>query len=240
MKTVAIHQPHYFPWLGYLDKMAKVDEFIVLDEVQLTDGSPMLRNSFLQLNGESKLLSLSVSKDGYLDKQMKDIKLVNWDKVRKKHKGFLECNYKKTPGFDDVMEQVLPIFEDDYRTVFDVDIATMKVLRSLYSITTPIVLQSDIGYTVDGQKSDLVLELCKREKADVYLSGRGAKSYMKNADFEENGIKVLYQCFSYPFYPQYRQKTFVANLCALDLMFQQGIERGREVFYENIEREDLS
>ena len=40
MKVVAMHQPHYFPWLGYLDKMVKTDEFVVLDEVQFTDGSP--------------------------------------------------------------------------------------------------------------------------------------------------------------------------------------------------------
>ena len=57
MKTVAMHQPHYFPWLGYLDKMAKADEFVVLDEVQFTDGSPMSRNRFLQVDGEAKLLS---------------------------------------------------------------------------------------------------------------------------------------------------------------------------------------
>ena len=65
MKVVAIHQPPYCPWLGYLDKMAKADEFVVLDEVQFTDRSPMHRNKFLQLNGEAKLLSLSVCKKGY-------------------------------------------------------------------------------------------------------------------------------------------------------------------------------
>lgn len=51
MKTVAMHQPHYFPWLGYLDKMAKADEFVVLDEVQFTDGSPMSRNKLLLFDG---------------------------------------------------------------------------------------------------------------------------------------------------------------------------------------------
>ena len=62
MKTVAIHQPHYFPWLGYLDKMAKANEFVVLDEVQFADGSPMSRNRFLQVDGKAKLLSLSIEK----------------------------------------------------------------------------------------------------------------------------------------------------------------------------------
>ena len=64
MKVVAMHQPHYFPWLGYLDKMVKTDEFVVLDEVQFTDGSPMHRNRFLQINGDAKLLSVSVQKKG--------------------------------------------------------------------------------------------------------------------------------------------------------------------------------
>jgi len=31
---VAIHQPHYLPWLGYLHRMAQADLFIVLDHVQ--------------------------------------------------------------------------------------------------------------------------------------------------------------------------------------------------------------
>ena len=31
---VAIHQPHYLPWLGYLHRMAQVDLFILLDHVQ--------------------------------------------------------------------------------------------------------------------------------------------------------------------------------------------------------------
>ena len=29
----AAHQPHYLPWLGYLDKLAKADLFVVMDDL---------------------------------------------------------------------------------------------------------------------------------------------------------------------------------------------------------------
>ena len=31
---VAAHQPHYMPWLGYLDKLAKADLFVIMDDLQ--------------------------------------------------------------------------------------------------------------------------------------------------------------------------------------------------------------
>jgi len=33
-RVVAIHQPNFLPWLGYFDKLARADTFVLLDSVQ--------------------------------------------------------------------------------------------------------------------------------------------------------------------------------------------------------------
>ena len=237
MKTVAMHQPHYFPWLGYLDKMAKADEFVVLDEVQFEDGSPMSRNRFLQVDGEAKLLSLSVEKKGYLEKPTRDVRLSNWPKTRKKHRGFIDCNYRKTPYFDEVMPLVAKVVEADCDTLLVLDMASIEMLGCAYGIETPLVLQSSLPYDIEAKNNDLVLGLCRVCGADVYLSGRGARAYMDDRSFAEKGIAVRYQEFSYPEYPQYRQSGFVPNLSALDPLFQCGIDGARRMFNENMRKE---
>ena len=35
---VAIHQPEYLPWLGYFEKMLRADVFVLLDNVQFSEG----------------------------------------------------------------------------------------------------------------------------------------------------------------------------------------------------------
>ena len=47
---VAIHQPHYLPWLGYLQRMARADLFIVLDHVQFERGNYQNRTQ-VRVNG---------------------------------------------------------------------------------------------------------------------------------------------------------------------------------------------
>ena len=38
MTIVAIHQPNFLPWAGYFHKMSVVDVFVLLDDVQLSNG----------------------------------------------------------------------------------------------------------------------------------------------------------------------------------------------------------
>ncbi len=234
MMRVAIHQPHYFPWLGFFDKMAKVDKFVVLDDVQLTDRSPMVRNKFLEKPSREKYLSVSVQKKGYREKKTSEILLNEPEKTLKKHQNFILLNYSKHPYFEEIYEKLKFIFSKQYSRLLDLEMDTILIGRKLFDIHVPMVFQSELCYDRSAKNSDLMLSLCQCLDADLYLSGNGARAYMDIEEFKKRHIKVAFQEFTYPVYPQYKTESFIPNLSAMDLLFNCGIEQSREIFWNNV------
>lgn len=231
---VAIHQPHYFPWLGYLDKMAKVDKFILMDEVQLTDSSYMYRHQLLTWDGKTKFITIPFEKENYKHKYYNEILLNDAICWQKKHVDFISQNYKKSPFFIDVMDVISPIFANKYSSLCDVTVNSIKIMADLFKIKTELVLQSSLSYPKESKKNQLVLDLCLAANADYYLSGNGARSYMDLTPFNYNNIQVEFQSFSQPIYPQYSSECFIPGLSVLDMLFSIGIADSIDKFNNNI------
>ena len=56
-----------------------------------------------------------------------------------------------------------------------------------------------------------LIAICRRVGADTYLSGAGGQNYLAPAEFEKAGIKLEFQRFEHPVYPQYVLKPRVAH-----------------------------
>ncbi len=69
---VSIHQPAYLPWLGYLDRIARSDLFIFLDNVQFERNSFTNRNQIKTANGPV-WLTVPVLVQGHLTKKLTQI-----------------------------------------------------------------------------------------------------------------------------------------------------------------------
>lgn len=234
---VAIHQPHYFPWVGYFDKMAQVDQFILLDQVQFEKGSYMYRNRILSNTGKVCYLTISAEKHGFLTKEYREIVTRDNEGWQRKQIAQIENAYSKSPFFVEVWNEIEPIFCNDSTKLCDIAIKSIEAIRNVLNIKTKLILQSSLSYDTHRRKNDLVLALCKAVGADLYVSGNGARSYMEESAFSDEGIQVAYQKFKPPVYGQRGTSEFVPGLSMLDMLFNCGIEETKRLFWDNVGRE---
>ena len=73
---VAIHQPNFFPWLGYFECIDIVDMYIFLDDVPFGSKPKRMNRNFISNHkGEKKNFTMSVSTPS-LDSEIRDCKVV--------------------------------------------------------------------------------------------------------------------------------------------------------------------
>ena len=65
-----------------------------------------------------------------------------------------------------------------------------RLLLGFLGITTPIIYSSRLN--IQSRKSDLILDLCKSQKARQYLSGMNGREYLKLDSFDKEKLRFLF------------------------------------------------
>ena len=230
---VAIHQPHYFPWIGYFDKMAKSDAFVLLDEVQFEKGSQMIRNRVLDNNGEIKYITISADTKDYLNRPYRDLLTKNINEWTKRQKNALNNYYRDATYYREIFPIINEFLSKDYITVCEWTIGSINLISRLLNIDTPIINQSEIKYDRAKKKSELVYSICNALDADKYLSGRGASvDYLDREKFLANGVQIVFQDVVCPVYKQCNTNQFVPGISIIDMLFNCGVFGTRELFWK--------
>ena len=226
---VSIHQPSYWPWLGFLDKIASSDVFVILDNVQLNKDSYQRRNIFWA-SGSRKYLTIPIHYN--LGIKINEAKIKDFEFPEKHYETFKNW-YLKSPFFEDVSERILPLYQRRYEKLIEIVNETMFASIEAFGIKSKVVLASDLQ--ASGAKGGLVLNICKALNADMYLSGEGARGYLQDDDygaFKEAGIELTFQKFIHPEYAQFNTREFIPGLGCLDLLFNCGFVEGKRIFEE--------
>jgi hypothetical protein len=226
---VAIHQPHYIPWLGYLHRLAQVDLFVVLDHVQFERRNYQNRTQ-IRLDGEARWLTVPVvqhsQKERIVDKQVD-----NRDAARpwgRNHFQTLRHAYREAPHFAHYAPALKQILDTPWERLVDLDAAMLEFLRAAFSIRTRIVRSSALE--VEGAKSELILNLCRALGAGTLVAGfGGSRSYLDAAAFARHGIRIEPHQFTHPQYPQCGAAPFIPGLASIDLLFNVGPQEARAV-----------
>jgi hypothetical protein len=230
---VAIHQPHYLPWLGYLSRMACADLFVVLDHVQFERRNYQNRTRILvpnsDVHGEPRWLTVPVEQRSR-DERILDKRIDNslegprhWSRI---HFLTLRHAYREAPYIEHYLPQLKSLYDARYDNLVDLNSATLEFLRAAYGIRTPLVKSSTLA--PHGAKSELVLDICRRVGASALLVGLGAsRRYHDSEAFARAGIALVLQEFEHPVYRQCGARTFSPGLSAIDLLLNCGPESRR-------------
>ncbi len=222
---VAAHQPHLMPWLGYLDKVARADVFVVMDDLQYEAQNFQNRNR-LKLCAGPAWITVPLVSAGRAQ-AVCDRRIDNTGRGGRHHwqhrlRRTLEVHYARTPHYSARVSELDDVFVRRWDFLLELDLHMLDLARRWCGITTPIIRASSLG--AHGAKTDRIAEVCSKLGASAYLSGRGGSTgYLDTELLARRGIATAWQSFDHPVYPQrYPHLGFVSHLGFLDAVFNCG------------------
>jgi len=223
---LAAHQPQYLPWLGFFDKMDRVDRFVLIDTVQYKKNEWQNRNRIRTAPGWQWL---TVPVHYRFPMTIREVEIDETGAWRRKHREALRIHHARCRYRDAVLPELDAIFDEPFPSLAALNLRVVRILARLLGVRTPLLLASDVPGLPEGADERLIA-LCRHFGASDYLAGQGGGAYMDPAAYAAAGVRVSFQSFRHPVYGQV-YPGFEANLSAIDLILNCGpgsIERIRE------------
>ena len=217
MKSIAIMQPVYLPWLGYFEQIGVTDTFMFLDDVQYTKQDWRNRNR-IRSSGGWFWLTVPVSQLRF-DQPISETHIRD-DYWKRKHICSLHHNYISAPFYNEILAIIEPhIYADDPKLIT----LTMGLIESLadyLSIGSTFLRASDVPRATTDRNARII-ELCQHAGANCLYTGPAAKAYIDYDLFERNGVDLVFQDYQHPTYKQ-MFGGFESHMSIIDLLMNYG------------------
>ncbi len=167
---LTIHQPNFFPYCGFFQKVQQADRIVLLGHCQFEKNN--YQNRFL-LDDKWYTLSVNAKTSNIIDKKYvfheKD-----WNFIKNK------LSHYKLELFDDCISE----------SVFLTNVNIIKRIMTLFQFDVDKVASD---YPTDKKSTARLVDICLKNGADKYLSGISGNSYLNLDLFADSGIDVIYQ-----------------------------------------------
>lgn len=223
--TVGIHQPNFFPWIGFFDKMARSDVFVLLDDVQFPKtGGTYTNRVELLLNARRSWVTAPQDRNYEGVRTILEMRFAEQDDWRQRMIRSLSLNFGKYPYFDETMEVLEPLVRNPDPEISTYNISAVTAIASRLGLLegTRIVRASDLG--VEATSTERLALLTRRAGGTTYLAGGGAAGYQEDEVFGRHGVDLQFQSFVHPVYAQRRAPVFEPGLSVIDAAMNLGWE----------------
>ncbi len=218
--VIAIHQPNFFPWLGYFDKMNRCNRFVFLDHVQhpKTNGTWTNRVKLL-VAGEARWVTAPISRKYHGVIPVNKLEFQDGQPWREKMVKTIRSNYSRAPFFEEIFAFTEPLILSEEKRVAAYNMNAIEAIAEKLGIPANKTIRSS-EMKAEGNSNELLIAITKELGGNTYMCGDGADGYQDDSLFEEAGLTLEYQQFKHPVYMQFSGNTFIKGLSIIDaLMF---------------------
>lgn len=216
---VSIHQPHYFPWLRYINKIAVSDIFVIYDDVKYQKNG-WIHRAMIRNQDEAVRITIPVHYDN--SSMINDVYTVN-DTWKVKHLKNIQYAYQKSPFFSDHIGQISQIIFRNHKYLLDINIDCIKWVIGALGLKTKVLKSSEMK--IHSRSTERIIHICQELGADTYLSGYHALcTYLQPVEFKSAGIRIVYPDFICEPYQQLKYKDFISDLSIIDLLMNNSAE----------------
>ena len=234
-RVVAIHQPNFFPWLGYFDKIARSDVFIFLDDVQFSKtGGTWSNRVRMLLAGEPRWVTAPIHRAFHGVALINEVEWADEQPWRTKLLRTLAANYARAPHYRETMAWLEPLILQPENNLARYNMAVIRAIADRIGLRNDHCVTSS-SLDGQGQASDLLINLTRKVDGDCYMCGGGASGYQEDKAFAAAELELCYQSYAHPIYTQHGGRVFVPGLSIVDALMNLGFERVRQLLRRDAE-----
>jgi hypothetical protein len=225
--VVAIHQPNFLPWLGFFDKLARADVFVLLDGVQFprTSKGTWINRVKLLVGGVARWVTVPIVRSGGSTLTIEHVRIDDSQPWRSKLARTIELNYRRASAFAEVFPLVSELVETPDERIAGFNERNVRRLAEVLELDTGKFVRSS-ELDAESQSTELLIELTLAVGGTAYMPGADAYRYQEDDKFAARGIELVPQAFVHPAYPQ-GVEPFVPGLSVVDTLMSCGFAATR-------------
>ncbi|KAA0128687.1 WbqC family protein, partial [Chryseobacterium sp. SN22] len=216
---VAIMQPYFMPYIGYISLIKHSDLFILFDPVQFIRHGWIERNRILKQNGGWLYIQVPLLKSSR-DVLIKDCYIDHSKDWKNKILSQLQIYKKQAPYYYKVQNLIEEIFAKDFDTITALNqYALEKICLYLgFQKSFPIFSEMDMIIDLPKAPDEWALNICRNIAGDIhYINPIGGKDFFDIEKYSDHNIEISFQKMIPVQYDQ-RRNGFEYGLSIIDVM----------------------
>ena len=229
--TLAIMQPYFLPYIGYMQLLNAVDTFVLYDDVAFINKGWINRNRLL-INGQEYLFTIPL-KDASQNKRINEVHIADDPKWRGKLLKTIEQGYRKAPHYQAVMPLTEKIINFTTDSIADLVYFSLVELNQYLAVSTRLVPSSTIYSNADLRAQERILDICRQENATRYINPNGGMALYDKTAFAQAHIELNFINSKKIDYPQGNTRDgFIPWLSILDILMYNDKPRIKSMLEE--------